>query len=343
MAVVKADAYGHGSTECARKLEAEKVDWLAVATTEEAVELRTAGIEAPILCLGGCLSGQTDAFFEHRITPAVLDIDQATALEREAARRNRQMSIHVKIDTGMGRVGLPFRHVGDWLDQFSGFANLSIEGLMTHFAAADVDDEFTRTQLRRFDDVVEQFRARGHRPTVIDAANSPATVGYPAARGTMVRVGGMLYGLGDDVLPANVERPALKPVMSLKTAVTLLKFVPAGETIGYGRAFRAERESLIATLPIGYHDGLRRGLSNRGRVIVNGRFAPIVGRISMDWTTIDVTDVPNVEKGDDVVIIGSQNDVKVTAADVARHLDTISYEITCGVGRRVPRIYIPQP
>jgi alanine racemase len=340
MAVVKANAYGHGSVECAKRLAAEGSDWFGVATLEEAIELRDAEIQTPILCFGGSFPGQERVFIAHDITPVIFDLDRAAMFEKAAAELGRNLDVHVKIDTGMGRVGVPFRDVASWADKLRQFENLHVEGVMTHFAAADdLEDEFTNLQMRRFADAVSAFQEKGFRPTVLDMANSPAAVAHSDSRATMVRVGGILYGLSDDVLPKKAERPELQPVMSLKSGIAFLKKVPAGESIGYGRTFTTERESLIATLPIGYHDGLSRSLSNVGRVIISGKYAPIVGRISMDWTTIDVTAVPEVAVGDTVTLMGAQGDGEIKAEEIAFLTGTISYEVTCGISERVRRFY----
>jgi len=340
MGVVKANAYGHGSVECSKRLEAEGIDWLGVAIVDEAVELRAAGVNSSILCLGSFWPGQEELLFDHEITPVVFDLDHAELLDSHARERNLSKNIHIKVDTGMNRVGVPFGDVADFAEEFRRFENLHVEGLMTHFASADdLTDDFTSLQMRHFAVAVSTFHEKGFRPGVLDMANSPGAVAHYDSRATMVRVGGILYGLGDDVLPKGVERPDLRPVMSLHTRIAFLKKVAAGEGIGYGRTFTTKRESVIATLPIGYHDGLPRCLSNIGRVIVNGRYAPVVGRISMDWTTIDVTDVPNVSADDEVTLIGAQSDSIIKAEEIASLMGTISYEVTCGIGQRVRRIY----
>lgn len=340
MAVVKANAYGHGAVECSKRLETEGVDWLGVALVEEALELREAGVKTPILCLGSFWPGQENELFENDITPIVFDLKSAEMLDKRAAETGTTKNVHIKIDTGMGRVGVPYQHVAEWIERFAAFNNLYVEGLMTHFAAADdLSDDHTNLQMRRFAEAVSVFHAKGFRPTILDMANSPGAVAFSDSRATMVRIGGLLYGLGDDVLPKEIERPNLKPVMSLHSRIAFLKSVPAGESIGYGQTFTTARESVIATVPIGYHDGFRRCLSNKGAMLVNGKSAPVVGRISMDWTTIDVTDIPDVKIGDEVVIIGTQHNLQIKTEQIAAKCDTISYEITCGIGARVPRIF----
>ncbi len=213
---------------------------------------------------------------------------------------------------------------------------------MTHFAVADnlSENEFTDTQIKRFDEAVKIFEENGFCPKYKDLANSPGAIAHENSRGNMVRLGGVLYGLGGDVLPKEIIKPNLKPVMSLHTRIAHLKNVPNGETLGYSRTFLTERDSVIATVPIGYRDGYRRSLSNRGRVIVKDSFAPVVGRISMDWTIIDVTEIRDVKINDEVILIGEQNERKITAEELAKKSETISYEITCGINRRVARKYV---
>jgi alanine racemase len=342
MAVVKADAYGHGAVECARRLEREGIDWFGVALPQEGVELRKAGIRKLILCLGGFWPGQEEMLLDNLVTPAVFDAGRATLFDRAAMRRGTVADIHVKIDTGMGRVGLRIDELERFLDKLSVMKNLRVAGLMTHFAVADraSENEFTARQIELFELSLAKFRARGFNPIYLDLANSPGAVAHPASHGNLVRVGGILYGLGDDVLPPEAEKPDLKPVMALRTQIAHLKRVPRGETLGYGRTFVCGRDSVIATLPIGYQDGLPRLLSNNGEVIVRGTRAPIAGRVSMDWTIVDVTDVPDVSLGDEVTVFGVAGADRIKAESVARASGTISYEITCGISRRVPRVYV---
>jgi alanine racemase len=348
LAAVKADAYGHGAVECARRLETEAVDWFGVALPEEGIELRRAGIASPILCLGGFWNGQQDACLQWNLTPVVYRLDMLAALDLAARAVGARADVHVKVDTGMGRLGVSSGELGEFCDALSRFPNINVEGLMTHLAAADdpARTEFTRAQLQKFQVAIDLFRERGIVPTLIHAANSAASFAFPEARGNLVRPGGALYGFSRDVLPAEIEAP-LKPVLSLRTRIMLLKKVVKGARLGYGCTFETARESLIASLPIGYDDGFRRGLSNQGRVIVRGRFAPVVGRVSMDLTLIDVTDVPGVLVDDQVTLIGREGEVSITAADVAEVIGTISYEVTCGISNRVPRYYSnktePQP
>ncbi|HVQ56647.1 MAG TPA: alanine racemase, partial [Pyrinomonadaceae bacterium] len=341
MAVVKANAYGHGAVECSRRLEREGVDWFGVASPGEAFELRQNGITKPVLCFGGPWPGEEGLILQHSITPVVFDLSYAERIARANRDRCVKAKIHVEIETGMGRVGVPYENVAEFAGQLKNFPELEIEGMMTHFASADNLSEiaFTNSQIEKFKKSVGIFRSKGFSPSIIDMANSPGAVAYPASHGNMVRLGGILYGLGGDVLPPGIEHPELRPVMSVASAISFIKEVPKGSSLGYGRTFMTERESVIGTLPIGYQDGFRRGLSNRAQVLVNGAFAPVVGRISMDWTMIDLTDVPEPEIGDKVTLIGNENDLSIRAEDLAGQLDTISYEITCGISARVPRRY----
>ena len=341
MAVVKADAYGHCAAECAARLESDGVDCFGVALPEEGLELRKKNIKKPVICLGGFWSGQENLLLENDLIPVVYRLEMAEMLARAAKNKNITAAVHIKIDTGMGRIGVRFDEAEMFAEEFKKFKNLNVQGLMTHFAAADdlSENEFTDIQIDKFNRAVKIFEEKGFRPIYKDLANSPGAVAHKTGRGNMVRLGGVLYGLGGDVLPAEIEKPVLKPVMSLYSRIAHIKKVPKGETLGYNRAFQTVRDSLIATVPIGYHDGFRRFLSNRGQFIINQKYAPVVGKISMDWTIADVTDVPNVKVEDEVVIIGRQGDLEIKAEQLAQLGNTISYEITCGIGSRVPRFF----
>lgn len=342
MAVVKADAYGHGAIACAHRLAEEGADWFGVALPEEGIQLREAGITQPILCLGGFWAGQEQACIDHKLVPVVYRLDMIEALDRVARERGATVNAHLKIDTGMGRLGVRHDAVKEFLDAIRDYTQVRIDGLMTHFASADDPDQdcFTREQMARFNLVREIVRERGLHPTYEDLANSAATSAYESSWGNMVRPGGILYGLWRDILPPLDEPLRLRPVMSLHSRIMLLKWVRAGETLGYGCTFEASRDTLVATLPIGYNDGYVRALSNRGRVIVRGCYAAVVGRISMDMTLVDVTDVPGVRLNDRVTLLGEENGLLIPAEDVARTVGTLSYEITCGISQRVQRFYM---
>lgn len=342
LAVVKANAYGHGAVECARRLSHEGIDWFGVSLPEEGVELRNAGISEPILVLGGFWPGQEELVIDYRLVPVVFNIEHASLLDRASARKGLVSNYHIKVDTGLGRIGVRCDQINEFAAALRQFPNIHLDGIMSHFAAADDPEEieFAIAQMERFDRAVAQFREVGFDPAILDMANSAGTFAYPSSRHTMVRLGGLLYGLTDDVLPSDVARPKLKPVLSLKSRITQVKVVQMGETVGYGRTFKAKRTSRIASVPIGYGDGYPRSLSNNGRVIVKNEYSDIVGRISMDWTLIDVTDVPDAQPGTEVLLIGSSGDHLIKAEELGKLDETISYEITCGIGSRVRRIYI---
>ena len=343
MAVVKANAYGHGALRCAQRLSAEGADWFAVAMPEEGIELRRAGLVQPILSLGGFWKGQEQLCLKDSIVPVVYRLDMVEALDRAAREAQVVADVHLKIDSGMGRLGVRYDEIGEFADALTAFRNIRVDGVMTHFAAADNPDLdcFTDEQVARFRQAIETLRERGHRPSYEDIANSAGTFAHPSSWGNMVRPGGVLYGLWRDILPPANEPPRLLPVMSLRSRITLLKRVRKGETLGYGCTFEASRETIVATLPIGYNDGYVRALSNRGRMIVRGGYAPVVGRISMDLTLIDVTDVSGVALNDCVTLLGEDGDLSITAEDIAETAGTLSYEITCGISARVPREYRP--
>lgn len=345
MAVVKANAYGHGAVACARRFAAEGADWFGVALPEEAIELRDSGITQPVLCLAGFWPGQAAACIQHKLTPVVYRLDMLEALNQAAAVANVIVDVHVKVDTGMGRLGLRYDQLSGFVGALDRFRSVRVDGLMTHLAAADDNScqPLTLDQIRRFDDAVAAFREHGYRPTHLHLANSAGIFAHRESWGNLVRPGGVLYGLWRDVLPSSIPEPRLSAVMSLHSRIILLKWVPPGETIGYGCTFEASRRSLIATLPVGYHDGYMRGFSNRSHVIVRGVYAPVAGRVSMDLTLIDVTDVPGVELHDTVTLLGwdgRNRDLRIRAEELARIAGTLSYEVTCGVGARVPRVYV---
>lgn len=342
MAVVKANAYGHGAVECARRLEAEGAGWFGVALPEEGIELRNAGITKPILCLAGFWGGQATACLERNLVPAVYRLDMIEAFDRVARERGVVADLHVKVDTGMGRLGVRFDDVPEFAVALKSFPNIRVDGLMTHFAAADEPScgPLTKDQIQRFENALAAFREHGYQPTYQHVANSAGIFAQPVAWGNMVRPGGVLYGLWRDILaPAN-RGEDFQPAMSLHSRITLLKWVPQGETVGYGCTFEASNKTLVATIPIGYDDGYLRALSNRGHAIIRGVYATVIGRISMDLTLIDVTNVPGVQLDDEVILMGHDAGLSITAEDLARTAGTLSYEITCGISARVPRRYV---
>lgn len=341
MAVVKANAYGHGAVECARRLEQEVTDWFGVALPEEGIELRSAGIAKPILCLAGFWRGQANECLQHKLTPVVYRLDMIEELDRAAGERGIVGDVHVKVDTGMGRLGVRFDEVADFANALNRFQNIRVDGLMTHFAAADEPScgPLTEDQIHRFENAVAAFREHGYVPSYRHLANSAAIFAQPTAWGNMVRPGGVLYGLWRDILAPSNREEELQSVMSLHSRITLLKWVPPGETVGYGCTFEASRKTLVATIPIGYDDGYLRALSNRGDAIIRGVYATVIGRISMDLTLIDVTNVPGVELDDEVLLLGHDGKLEINAEDIAKTTGTLSYEVTCGISERVPRVY----
>jgi alanine racemase len=341
MAVVKANAYGHGAIQCARALESD-ADWFGVALIEEGFELRAAGISRPILCLGGFWHGQAETIIAHNLTPVVFRIDAAEELNEQARQANCIVSYHLKVDTGMGRLGVPLTELPEFVRELQRFTNLKLDGLMTHFAEAEASDHtFTDLQIKCFHEALGIVRKAGFAPTWQHLANSAGMHAHASSWGNLARAGAAMYGFTRDVIARVPEAFAVKPVMSLHSRIVHLKTVSAGTSLGYGRTFTTTRNSRIATIPIGYADGFQRAHSNNGRVIVRGQFAPIVGRISMDLTILDVTDVAEVGLGDEVVLLGRQNGLEISAEDLAEQIGTISYEVACNVSARVPRVYFP--
>jgi len=342
MAIVKANAYGHGDVQCARIFEDAGCDCLGVAIPEEGAALRKAGIKLPIVVLGGIFPGQIKDVFELDLTPVVFDISTArliSSFARSGSASGKIKNIHVKIDTGMGRLGLLAHQVSPFFNALKELPGIKVQALLSHFSESeDAESAFTKIQLGAFLDIVKEINELGFDPEFIDMANSAAAIAHPDTHLNLVRPGITLYGAYP--APALKQKTALKPVMQLKTRIMLLKNVPAGFFISYGRKFATTRESVIATLPIGYADGLPRRLSGVGSVIVRGRKVPITGVVCMDLTMCDVTDVPDVTAGDEAVIIGHQDSTAITVEDVAAQAGTISYEILCNISARVPRVYI---
>jgi alanine racemase len=337
LSMVKANGYGHGAPAVAKALAAAGNDAFGVAILEEGVELRQAGIQAPILVLAGAYPDQVDQFFDNRLTPVIHALENAKELDRAAHGRNKTFNVHLKVDTGMGRLGFLAGEIDSWLPKIKKFKALKIEGVFSHFSHAEsVEGSYTRQQLRLFQRVVEQLHDAGIAP-LAHLANSAATITLPAAYFDMVRPGLMLYGVYPS--PAMASQISLKPVLSWKTRILQLKQVPVGSSISYGQTFITQRESLIATLPIGYADGYPRLLSNRGEVLVSGKRAPVAGRVCMDLTMIDVTDIEKIQPGDEVVLLGRQGDAEISADEMAAWANTISYEILTSISSRVPRIH----
>lgn len=337
LAAVKGDAYGHGAVRCARALEAEGVEWFGVALVEEGIELRSAGIQARILCLGGAGPLGAQAAIANNLTPLISDLDEAERIEVEAERAGVDALIHVKVDTGMGRLGVPLHHWAHFLDRLADMPRLRMEGIASHFRESEHPSGTVATveQARKFKEAVEMAAQRGFRPTLRHIANSGAILQHPNQALDMVRPGLLLYGY-DPGFPES--RVPLMPVMRIETKVLVVRDLPAGAGVSYGAQHITSRPTRIATIPVGYADGYPRSLSGNAEVLIHGSRAPVLGRVCMDMCMIDVTDVPaRVKSGDTVVLLGDQFGESVTAFDLAEWADTIPYEILTGFSKRIPR------
>ena len=344
LAMVKADAYGHGAVAVSRELESAGVALLGVATAEEGIELRQGGITLPILILGGLYLGEYEKYLHHALTPVLFDLDAARELENASRSSGKVWNVHLKIDTGMSRLGFSWRDWGTALSFFREAKFLRIEGIMTHFAVAESerpdDKAFTEEQIRRFEACRKQTLQAGVRPRFFHMANSSATTVWEKARFNLVRPGLMLYGVAPTA--ALGAKVALKPILRWKTGILALKRIPAGDSVSYGRTFVCPKDSLIATLPLGYADGYSRRFSNHAEVLIRGKRAGVAGIVCMDLTMIDVSHIPGVQVGDEVVLLGKQAAGEIHVFEMARWADTIPYEIFCGIGKRVPRQYYKQ-
>jgi len=341
--VLKADAYGHGAKAVARTLERAGSAGICVALIEEGIELREAGIQIPILIMGGHYTGAWPELLRHALTPVLSRQDQIKSLAEEVRERGGPaFGVHIKIDTGMARLGVPMHELGPFASALSGCPELRLDGVMTHFASAESDPEFVARQLQLFEQGTQLLADAGLSIPQRHAANTAALLGHPAARLDLVRPGIGLFGLAPGIRGA----AQLRPVMRVRSEVISLRTVSAGASVGYGATFRAASDARIATIPMGYGDGLSRALSNRGQVLVRGRRAPIVGAVSMDLTSIDVSGVPGVEIGDEVVVLGSQSgplgEGTLSAEEIAAQTGTIAWEVLTAVSRRVPRFYPEQ-
>lgn len=332
LAVIKANAYGHGAVKVAAHLIKKGVSNLGVAYTNEAITLREAGITVPVLVFFD--RDHIDACLDYDLTPTVFDLDTARRLSSGAKRLNKQIAVHVKVDTGMGRIGFDIRKAYEAIISISSLKNIKLEGLMSHFSEADLKDkDFVNLQLKNFKSLAGKLKRNKIHFEFLHMANSAAVLTMPDAHLNMVRPGIMLYGY------AGCECEKLRPVMNLKSRIVFLKKVPPGTPISYNRTFVTKRKSTIATIPVGYADGYNRMLSNQGEVLINGRRAPVVGRVCMDTTMVDVTDIPDVNYKTEVVLMGRQGREQITADDIARKTGTIPYEVLTSVGQRIKRIY----
>lgn len=332
MAVVKADAYGHGAEAVAGALEG-RVAMFGVANVREGLELRAAGLKTPIVLLGPALAGERPAVAAAGFVPTVSSLEEAAAYS--ALDGSTPLEIHVKIDTGMGRIGIWQEEARPVVRAICALPGVRVGAVATHLPVADEDDAFTAAQLERFQNLVEELRADGLGAAFVHAENSAGVIGFSSMAGDMVRLGLSLYG--------SAPRPGLpeplQPVMTWKTRVVLVRKMGAGRSLSYGRSFVTERPMLVATLAVGYADGYRRTLSNRGAaVLIGGRRCAVLGRVTMDQILVDVSELPGVEAGEEVVLMGRQGAEEITAAELAQWAGTIAWEIFTGVGPRVARV-----
>ncbi len=341
LGVVKADAYGHGVIPVAQKLEELGAEYLAVACLDEAVELREYGIKGPILILGPTPVEFAAELLRYDLTQTVQDADAAAVLSQAAVEADKILKVHVKTDTGMSRLG--FLCDEDHLDgaaeeiaRLCALPGLHAEGIFTHFANADGDEAYSMRQLTRFFDLLDKLSAKNVKFEIRHCAASAAVLNYPCTHLDMVRPGIALYGHYPDPSCEDLDGPGLLPVMTVKTRIVALRDLPTGTCVSYGCTHTLERPSRIAVLPVGYADGLERLLSNRAEMLIAGRHVPVLGRVCMDMCMVDVTDLPEVKVGDVVTVFGPE----LPLEEKTDAIGTISYEMLCGVSRRVPRVYV---
>ncbi len=338
LGIVKADAYGHGDFEVSRVLLDNGVEMLGIAILEEGIQLRDKGIKAPLLLLGGIFEEQIDTVIQYGLTPTVYDLKLAEVLSKRAYYFNTIMKVHVYVDTGMGSIGVKHDKAVEFVKFAKNLKNLLIEGIYTHCSSSDEKDSaFTKLQIKRFGDVLDALDASKACIPLRHMANSGAILGYPEAYFNMVRPGLSLYGLYPS---EEVYRDiGLKPVMSFKTRVIHIKEMDTGDVVGYGRGYSIIKPTRVATLPLGYDDGYNRLLSNQGEVLIRGKKVFVIGRVCMDQCFVDVTNIKDVSVGDEVVLYGSQEQETIPIESIAKQLNTIPYEVTCSISKRVPRIY----
>ncbi len=335
LVTVKADAYGHGIVFVSKKLIEKGVDFLGVASIDEGIRLREAGIRCSILVLGAILPEQVKPVIKYNLTQTLFDLDVAKKLSENASFHHKRAKVHIKIDTGMGRLGVNYNEAVKLISDISKLKNIEIEGIFTHFPKADIDKDFTNKQISIFERLKKELDELGIAIKYAHAANSMGVIGYKQSYFNLVRPGLIIYGLSPN---RNSQLP-LKPVISLKSKIVSIKEFPKGQGISYSHTFVTKRESRIAVLPIGYGDGYPRGLSNKAYVLIRNKKAPIVGTVCMDQIMLDVTGIKGAKIQDEVILIGKDRYNEINADDLARLIDTISYEIVCGIGNRIPRVY----
>lgn len=340
MAVIKADGYGHGASHIATALNEIGIDAFAIAILEEGVDLRQRGIDKPMLILGYTPKEQYADLVKYDISQTVFEYSMAEEISKQAVKQGKNGRIHIKVETGMNRIGFPDTDESiEEIIRISELPNIEIEGIFTHFSAADEADKTSaHKQLKRYSDFVTKLEERGLKIPMKHIANSAGIIDLPEANYDMVRSGIITYGLypSDEV---NMERLELTPAMELKSHVTYVKDVEAGEGISYGSTYITKKQTRVATVSIGYGDGYPRALSNKGRVLIHGEYAPILGRVCMDQFMVDVSHIDDVKQGDIVTLVGKDGENVITVEEVAELAGTFNYEFICGIGKRIPRVY----
>ncbi len=336
LGVVKADAYGHGIKEVSKTI-VDYVDYFGVASLDEAAILRRTGIQKPILIMGAILPEEIEGVLKFNVIQTVSDLDIPKRLSKLAQSMNKKVKVHVKIDTGMGRLGFWHEEAIDFIKKIARLKNIIIDGIFTHFPNAEADKVFTYNQIKNFKRLIEKLWDNDIYIPIKHTANSIALIDFKDSHMNMVRPGLMMYGIyPKESLMKNI---LLKPALTLKTKITYLKSMPKGRSISYGMTYMTRKSTKIATIPVGYGDGYSRHFSNKAQVLVNGTRCSIVGRVCMDMCMVEVGHIENVKVGDDVILIGSQGDEIIRAEGLARLINTIPYEVLCNIGHRVPRIY----
>ncbi len=338
MQTVKADAYGHGAIEISQAALRAGAGMLGVANADEGVQLRVSGIEAPIVILGPSILSEIPDIIKYSLSPSVSDAGFARALEEQLARASRTLAVHVEVDTGMGRGGTMHSEAVDLIRTIQALPHIILEGIFSHFAASETMTSYNDRQWKLFSGLLEELSRLGIRIPIRHMDNSGAILNYPSLKLEMARPGIMTYG----IYPSDEtkSKAALLPVMSFKTSIVLVKEFPAGYGIGYNRTYVTQDKTRVATIPVGYGDGYPFILSNRGEALIRGRRAPVIGRVSMDMCTIDVTHIPDCEVGDEVVLLGRQGSEYISANEIAARAQTISYEVLCALGKRAPRVFL---
>lgn len=339
LGVVKADAYGHGAREISEKLRALGIDYLGVATVDEGMDLRKNGIAGPLLIMSGIFSwDELEPVLRYDLTPVIYDEEVLKRVVSGVSGLGRPLKVHIKFDTGMGRLGLDPSRARGIAGFLKGASAVELEGLMSHFSASEVKDEYGDEQVRKFMEVIGAFKDAGMEPPCIHMGNSGAVVNYPEAHFTMVRTGISLYGSHPS--PGIEEELPLRQVMKVVARIALVREFPPGVALSYGRTYVTDKQARIAYIPVGYSDGYPRSLSNKGLVLIKDRKCSIVGRVCMDWILADVTDLSGVKSGDEAILLGEGEGSRISANDMAQRAGMIPYEILCRISRRIVRVYV---